>query len=133
MKRALLIDDNQLVEKIARMYLERYGWQVEYCNGPFGVLKKVREFQPDIVLLDLNMPGLSGNSLAGLLKEHKHDHGFCVIAFSSEPENIQKDLVRAGLVDGYFVKNQSLEGLEEVMEWVAAKKCLANVGNSEAV
>lgn len=132
MKRALLIDDNQLVEKIARMYLERYGWQVEYCNGPFGVLKKVKEFQPHIVLLDLNMPGLSGNSLAGLLKEHKHAHGFCVIAFSSEPENTQKGLVRAGLVDGYFVKNQSLDGLEEVMEWVAARRRVSLTASGES-
>jgi len=132
MKKALVVDDNAFSCRVVADYLDKHGWEVQACVSPFGVLNKVKDYSPDIILLDLNMPGLSGGKLAALLKDKKYEHGFRVISFSSQDESVQKDLVRKGLVDGYFVKNQSLEGLNEVVEWVNAGKKFAKAGGEAA-
>ena len=119
MAKVLLVDDNQLVEKVVRYYLGRYGWEMEFCNGPFGVLHTIKEYKPDFVLLDLMMPGLSGPNLASLMKQMRERDSFKLISFSSEAEKMQKDLVNVGLIDAYFVKGSTLEGLKELMEKTA--------------
>jgi len=111
----LVVDDNPLTGKLVSAYLGRFGWKVETCDGPFGAINKVREFRPDAVLVDLNMPGLSGYKLADLLKQKKDDYGYKLFSFSAEDEQVQEGLVRKGLVDGYYVKTNSLAGLVEVI------------------
>lgn len=118
MKRLLVVDDNQLVGKLVSIYLGRFGWDIEMSPGPFGVLNKVKDFEPDVILLDINMPGLRGDKLAALIRDKKFSHDFKLVAFSAEDEQVLKDLVLTGLVDGYFRKCNSLEGLEEVVGWV---------------
>ena len=119
MKKVLLVDDNQLVGKLASAYLCKHGFDVEVCQGPFGVLNRVRAFGPEVILLDINMPGLSGVKLAELLKDARAIHGFKVILFSSEDENMQAGLVKDGLAQNYFIKGGSLEGLCEVINETA--------------
>lgn len=118
MKKVLVVDDNQLVGRLVKIYLGRHGLEVEICEGPFGALNKAKEFRPDIVLLDLNMPGLSGSSLARILSTHKEELGCRILLFSSEDESMQRDLVNAGLADGYFLKNHTFDGLLEKMHGV---------------
>ena len=113
MRKVLLVDDNQLIRKLVPMYLNQYGCEVDVCNGPFGVLNKVREFTPDVILLDLNMPGLGGIKLAELLKSSNKAVSARIILFSSEDEDLQAEMVQKGLADDYFIKSHSLEGLIE--------------------
>jgi len=119
MKKVLLVDDNQLVGKLASTYLGKHGFDVEVCQGPFGVLNRVRSFGPDVILLDINMPGLSGVRLAELLKDARVLHGFKVILFSSEDANMQAGMVKEGLAQNYFIKGGSLDGLCEVIKETA--------------
>ncbi|MBI5695168.1 MAG: response regulator [Nitrospirae bacterium] len=118
MKKVLVVDDNKLVGKLVAIYFGRFGWEVECSEGPFGVLNKVKLFKPDTILLDINMPGLNGDKLAALIRDKSFEHEFKVVSFSAEDEQTQKELVRKGLVDAYFVKSNSLEGLEDVVGWV---------------
>jgi len=116
MTRVLVIDDNELVGKMVTHYLSRYGCEVEFANSPFGVLSKVRTFAPDLILLDINMPGLRGDTLARLLQDNRHKlNPFKVVLFSSEDEDVQQALVERSLADGYFLKNGSVDGLEKVI------------------
>jgi CheY-like chemotaxis protein len=116
MARVLVIDNNALIGKMATQYLEGHGCEVEFSNSPFGVLGMVRNFRPDIILLDINMPGLRGDTLARLLQDNRNKlNEFKVVLFSSEDEDFQKDLVANSLADGYFLKNGSTDGLEKVV------------------
>jgi len=113
MFKVLLIDDNQLVGKMVRQYLERFDFTVDYTSSPFGVINKVKEFKPHVVLLDINLPGLSGDKIARLLRDNRERLcRFCLIAFSSEDEGLQRDLVDRNMVDGYILKTGKVEGLD---------------------
>ena len=66
----LIVDDNALVRRLVRAFLERdRTWEVcgEAENGEEGV-RKVRELQPDAVILDLQMPVMNGLEAARVLK-----------------------------------------------------------------
>src|SRR3546814_2639818 len=67
--RILLIDDHSLFRSGVRLLLQRqpdFEVVAEAADGVEGI-KRAKEFQPDVILLDLNMPGLSGLETLQLL------------------------------------------------------------------
>ncbi len=68
--RILVADDNALLRRgVVRILSDEPGWEIcgEVGNGA-EILEKVRELQPDVALLDIRMPGLSGLEAASLLR-----------------------------------------------------------------
>lgn len=118
MAKVLVVDDSRFIISMVSDYLKRHKWDVDACDGPFGIINKIKTFRPDLVLLDLNMPALSGNKIAQMLKESRTSLGFKVMLFSSEDEKMQQDMVSNGLADGYFVKGRSMDGLKEAIDKV---------------
>jgi DNA-binding NarL/FixJ family response regulator len=71
MMRILIADDNEFIRQgITRLLKDEPVWQIcgEASNGD-EALKKVRKLLPDLVLLDISMPGLSGFEIARLIRE----------------------------------------------------------------
>jgi DNA-binding NarL/FixJ family response regulator len=69
--RILVADDNQRVRNALRQFLSAQdGWEIcgEVADGKQAV-EKARELRPDVVLLDINMPVLSGLDAARLVRE----------------------------------------------------------------
>ena len=62
--------------------------------------------------------GLSGRTVASLLREGERGFKCKTIIFSSEEEHLQKQMVEEGLADGYFVRSYWFEELKETMERV---------------
>ena len=58
--RILVVDDEPQIRRIMRTTLTGAGYEVEDARSGDESLVKVREFRPDLVLLDVNMPGMSG-------------------------------------------------------------------------
>ena len=118
MKKVLVVDEIELVGKLVAYHLGKVGCDVESCRSPFGILQKVKDFKPDIVLLDMKMQGLRGRSVASLLREGEHGFKCKTIIFQPDEKHLQKQMVDEGLADGYFVKSHSFEGLKDTMERV---------------
>lgn len=116
MKKVLVVDDSELIGKLVKLYLGKLGCDVDVCASPFGVLQKVKEFMPDVVLLDMRMPGLSGRSVAGLLKKSERGMKCKTILFSSEDEMLLRQMVEEGVADSYFVKSHTFDGLKEKID-----------------
>jgi DNA-binding response OmpR family regulator len=112
MIRILLVDDSPIVTNMVSSYLSDKGYSVAVVNSPFGVSNKIREFKPQVVLMDLGLPGLSGAKLMHMCKE-KEDVPVCrIVIFSSVNEDEMRTLVDSGLADDYFIKGGSLKALE---------------------
>jgi two-component system KDP operon response regulator KdpE len=58
--RILIVDDEPQIRRIMRTTLIGEGYEVEDAKTGEEALEKVREFRPDLVLLDMNMPGMGG-------------------------------------------------------------------------
>lgn len=104
MKRVLFVEDDAFIRDIASIKLSDNGFEVVVAENGEQARTKLEEELPDIVLLDLDLPDISGLEL---LKEMKNDP-MCkmipVIIFSNSDEpNIQQQSTDMGAVD-FFVK-----------------------------
>ncbi|HEY6807787.1 MAG TPA: response regulator [Gemmatimonadales bacterium] len=68
-KRILLVDDELIITRTLQTFLEGTGkFEVRAENNPKKALKAARDFQPDLILLDVIMPDLDGGEVAELLR-----------------------------------------------------------------
>jgi two-component system KDP operon response regulator KdpE len=58
--RILVVDDDPQIRRVMRMTLTAAGYEIDDAKTGEEALEKVREFRPDLVLLDINMPGMDG-------------------------------------------------------------------------
>ncbi|MBI1298968.1 response regulator [bacterium] len=68
-KRIVVVDDEPRMVRFVKMNLDLEGYQTLEANDGFQALEKVREYQPDLVLLDVEMPGLDGFETLKRLRE----------------------------------------------------------------
>ncbi|RPI13970.1 MAG: sigma-54-dependent Fis family transcriptional regulator [Ignavibacteriae bacterium] len=69
MSKILIIEDDRAIVDVLRMILEHDGYSIEHAyNGPAGI-EKFREFNPDVVLLDIKMPIMDGIEVLQELKQ----------------------------------------------------------------
>ena len=66
--RILVVDDESDVTELLQYRLEQEGYRVATLNDPLGFVVKVREFEPDLMLLDIMMPELSGIQLCRIVR-----------------------------------------------------------------
>lgn len=109
--RILLVDDHRLFCSGLRLLLKRYSdFEVvaEAADGIEG-LKRARELRPDVVLLDLNMPGLSGLEALQILSQDLPECKVIILTVSEDGEELAQAL-RSGAC-GYLLKNMDADAL----------------------
>lgn len=109
--RILLIDDHSLFRSGVRQLLQKqpdFDVVAEAADGLDGV-KRAREHQPDVILLDLNMPGLSGLETLQLLMQDLPDAAVIILTVSEEADELGQAL-RDG-ARGYLIKNIEADAL----------------------
>jgi two-component system, OmpR family, KDP operon response regulator KdpE len=70
--RILVVDDEPQIRRIMRETLTSAGYEVDDARNGVEGLEKVREFLPDLVLLDINMPEMSGVEVCRAIREHSN-------------------------------------------------------------
>ncbi len=118
--RVLLVDDHNLFRSGVRALLARQA-DIEVvgdaADGLDGV-KQARQLKPDIVLLDLDMPGVSGREVLRTLLEELPQTRVLMLAVSEEAEDLLATL-RAG-ASGYLLKNIDTEYFVDAIRRAAA-------------
>lgn len=111
--RVLIIDDHTLFRSGIKLLLERQaGFEVvgEASDGLEGV-KRVKQLKPNVVLLDLHMPGTSGLMAIPLLREEAPQTEIIMLTVSEDADDLLEAL-RAG-ARGYLLKNIETDFLLE--------------------
>lgn len=113
--RILLVDDHALFRGGVKALLQRQtGFEVvgEAADSLEGV-KRARELKPDIVLLDLHMPGVSGKEAVSLFLEQAPHTRVVMLTVSESAEDLL-DTLRAG-ASGYLLKNIETDTLLDLI------------------
>jgi len=112
MQRILVVEDDRFLRKAAEAALRRQGFTVLVASDGEEGLRVARAELPDLVLLDLIMPGLQGFEVLKLLKEEAATSAIPVIILSNLGQDSDvKKAMEAGAVD-YLVKaNLALDTL----------------------
>lgn len=66
----LVIDDEPEITEIIDAFLQNEGYTVKVENNPQNALNLAEEFKPDLILLDIMMPGTDGYQVCNLIKEN---------------------------------------------------------------
>jgi len=65
----LIVDDNPMIAKMVRVWLERTGfYKTREQTDPLHALETARHFKPDLVLLDVDMPGMDGGKVGDAIR-----------------------------------------------------------------
>ena len=70
-KTILVIDDESTIREVVRRYLQREGYQVAEAADGFEALDALREVQPDLIILDLMLPGIDGLTLTQYFRQDR--------------------------------------------------------------
>ena len=114
---ALVVDDDPGSRRLLARWLEEHGWSViEAANGQLA-LSRVREKAPDLVLLDIRMPGfLDGLRVSEVLSENPTLRTVPVIAVSASPQEAFRHQALAAGCSGFLSKPVSFKQLQQEIE-----------------
>ena len=83
MMRVLIVDDEPLVKRVLTHCLEREGYAVDCaCNGE-AALERIRAQSPDLLITDVNMPGMSGEDLCRAIHAEFPQRRFPILVMTS--------------------------------------------------
>lgn len=117
--RLVIIDDDAAIRYGLRMLVESMGAEVlaEADSGPAGI-EQAEQHRPDLVLLDVSMPGMGGFTTARKLREMQPDLGIILVSQYSE-RIYAEEALQLG-VNAYVLKRNAGKDLEEAMDAVSA-------------
>lgn len=106
--KVLIVEDDRHIVTLVRYIMEREGYQVQVARDGVEGLDMAREYEPDLVVLDLNMPRMDGIEMCRRLKAEQ-DPLVIFLTVHTERSAMARGF-RAG-ADDYMVKPFELEEL----------------------
>jgi DNA-binding NarL/FixJ family response regulator len=109
----LIVDDNANMRRLLRSFVEtNTGFEIcgEAENGPEGI-EKAKDLQPDLILLDLTLPGMSGTDAAPILKRMLPQ--VKIILFTMHAEGVNQTLASTFDIDVAMAKSDSILMLKD--------------------
>lgn len=111
MYKILLVDDEESIHLLYREELEEEGYEVHSALSGEEALEKLNIIVPDLVILDINMPGMNGIDVLRRLKEINKD---LPVILSSAYQEFKQDLA-SWASDDYIVKSSNLDELKNAV------------------
>ncbi|MDE0770062.1 MAG: response regulator transcription factor [Opitutaceae bacterium] len=85
-RKILVVDDEYDVTELLSYNLRRNGFRVQSVNDPRRVMDVVREFEPDLIVLDIMMPDLSGLQVCRMIRQESSLKAIPIIFLSAKTE-----------------------------------------------
>ncbi len=108
--RVLVVDDDEDQLVLVQRTLKRHGFEVFTYHSSLGVSNQVRTTTPDLVLLDVNIPALSGDKVLALARNQARTTTRFIL-YSSADESRLRSLALTSGADGYLSKSVQGEAL----------------------
>jgi len=102
--RVLLIDDNAALRQMTQRRLLRHGIEIELADDGESGLRMIRAAPPDVLLLDMNLPGKDGWSLAQEIKADPSTQSIAIIAITAHAMRGDRERALAAGCDDYVSK-----------------------------
>lgn len=117
-KRILIVDDEPGITNLLRLNLEKSGhYTVRTENDAERVLSAAVEFKPDLMMLDVMMPGMSGGELAGKLRNTNAFKKLPIVFLTAAVKQHEVD-ARDGVIGGfpYIAKPLNVKGVMDIIQ-----------------
>ncbi|MGZ6540256.1 MAG: response regulator transcription factor [Bacteroidia bacterium] len=97
----LLVDDEKRIIEVLEAYLEREGYEIYSADNGIDALKKAKSVSPDLIILDLMLPDISGEEVCRLVRKESDVPILMLTAKSAEDDRINGIVIGA---DDYLTK-----------------------------
>ena len=102
--RALVVDDNPINLELISVLLEQEGFDVVSTRDAEEALAAVGARLPDIFVLDVQLPGMSGLDLLRMLRSRSDTQGICTVVVTSYAMDADRAVAKDAGCDAYFSK-----------------------------
>ena len=113
--RILVVDDNEDAAASLSMLLGAFGHEVEVAGDGVGALEMCASFRPDVVFLDIGMPGMNGYEVARRLRARESHQPALLVALSGYGRQVLDDHDSEDLFDRFLLKPGTLTELQDVL------------------
>lgn len=122
--RILVVDDDPAILKLISKILQKSGWRMhmETCLDGYDALIKLGNNPPDLVILDVQMPGTDGKQILKVIKQNEHTQSVKILVVTGYPEYIP-EMCDMGADDGMtkpFEPDALLAKVRELLPEIAA-------------
>jgi CheY-like chemotaxis protein len=100
----LVVEDEPASLKLAHLVLAAAGYEVTKAEAAGKAIEEILRSEPEAILLDLELPGVDGLTLARDLKRNPKTQHIAIVAITAFPERYPRDMAMAAGCDGYIVK-----------------------------
>lgn len=114
--RILIVDDDIALGKYVEVVLGGAGMITMSVSDPFAVMAAIQEFCPELILLDLNMPGCSGTELASVIRQQDSLSSVSIVFLSSEADPSRQIAAMHTGGDDFLPKSLRAEHLVSAVE-----------------
>ena len=109
-KKILLVEDDMALSAVYRSRLEIEGFDVREANNGEDALSATVEYRPDLILLDVMMPKISGFDVLDILRNTPETANVRIIILTALSQPKDKERAESLGVDDYLVKSQVVIG-----------------------
>ena len=102
-KRILVVDDDKSILQTTESLLRSAGYEVITHDTPFRTTEMIQTWRPDLVLLDVNMPGLAGDRLCALIRGNQRIQTRIFFHSSNDETSLRQAVDQYG-ADDYVCK-----------------------------
>ena len=118
-KTVLVVEDNELNMKLFHDLLEANGYGILQTRDGMEALRMAREYHPDLILMDIQLPEVSGLEVTKWIKEDDALKGIPVVAVTAFAMKGDEQKIREGGCEAYIAKPISVtDFLETVRRFV---------------
>ncbi|MBL4595900.1 MAG: response regulator [Robiginitomaculum sp.] len=103
-KKILIVEDNELNMKLFRDLLEAHGYETLQTREGLQALQIAREHKPDLILMDIQLPEVSGMEVTKWLKEDEELASIPIIAVTAFAMKGDEERIREGGCEAYISK-----------------------------
>jgi DNA-binding response OmpR family regulator len=121
-RKVLVVDDDPQICKILGRILDSKRYQVVTASEGTAALSQFKEFSPQLVILDIMMPGVSGIEVCQQLREQYPDRKFQVLMLSAKDSQADRRRALEYGADDYVTKPFHIASLARKIEYIFEKK-----------
>ena len=114
-KKVLIVEDYEDTREFMKILLESYGYKVIEAADGIEAIDRVKQFHPDLILMDISLPVVDGLTATRAIREFDADSKVPIIAVTAFGKNYYKKAIEAGCND-LIDKPVDFDSLEPILK-----------------
>jgi two-component system cell cycle response regulator DivK len=115
-KKILIVEDNSDYREIMNLFITKMGYQAIKANNSYEAITFAEAEEPDLILMDMQLPGVDGIETTAMLKQNPKTARIPVVALTAGMSALSEEKTSKVGIATYLIKPVSLQMLKQTIE-----------------